>query len=382
MPVAQMLLRTANVAVSAAASATVQLILPPVCGLCDEPICEGQDFCDQCSAGLSINEPVMKTACQRCGAPRPRRHPVAVLSTESNREPSSREKASDPAGGAPDCDRNVPTREPQANEPTCKPSVDAVVEPAACDAAATGRITSAISPERSNFASAGRAEADRIPAVPTPGRPNVSPTSKNTPSQTAQASEPADACPHCQGLDLAFDRVIARWAYQGVVSDAVVAAKYGHQLPLGDALGRRLAEVVVNAIADDPPDVVTYVPSHVSRQFSRGGNGIQAIADAVTRRLSLFSPSVKCRQLLRTTRRIKKQAWLDDQQRRENVRGAFSLKRGYALTGLPKLANRHILLVDDVLTTGATANEVSDVLRRGGARRVTLAVLARAIRTT
>ena len=140
-----------------------------------------------------------------------------------------------------------------------------------------------------------------------------------------------------------------------------------------------------DALTGDPPGLVTFVPSHFSRQVTRGGIGNRAIAEAVARRLSLVSKDskcrkIKCRHVLRTTRRIKKQAWLDDCQRRQNVQGAFAMKRGYALTVFPKLTNRHVLLVDDVLTTGATANEVSRVLFRAGASRVTLAVLARALR--
>jgi predicted amidophosphoribosyltransferase len=124
------------------------------------------------------------------------------------------------------------------------------------------------------------------------------------------------------------------------------------------------------------PDLVTFVPSHVSRQFSRGGNGNQVIAGAVAE--SIDRPH---RVLLKTTRRIKKQAWLDDAGRIENVLGAFSLKKSYAWIRSPDIAKRHVLVVDDVLTTGATANEVARVLRVGDARRVSLAVIARAIRS-
>jgi predicted amidophosphoribosyltransferase len=86
--------------------------------------------------------------------------------------------------------------------------------------------------------------------------------------------------------------------------------------------------------------------------------------------------------LLRTRRRIAKQAWLDDRSRVENVRDAFSLKKSYALFRSPEIAGRHILVIDDVLTTGATANEVARVLRDGGgAQRVSLAVVARAVRS-
>ena len=183
-------------------------------------------------------------------------------------------------------------------------------------------------------------------------------------------------CIHCQGSSFEFDGVATLWSYQDRVCEAVVAAKYAHQTPLGDALGRRLGGRVEAIFAGDLPDFVTFVPSHVTRQFIRGGNGNVAIANAVASTIGR-----PCRKLMRTTRRIDKQAWLDDAQRLENVRDAFSLKNSYALFRSPRIANRHILVVDDVLTTGATANEVARVLRDDGARRVSLAVVARAVRS-
>ncbi len=183
-------------------------------------------------------------------------------------------------------------------------------------------------------------------------------------------------CIHCRKQDFQFDRVVALWAYQDLVCEAVVAAKYPRQAALGDALGHRLAAVVHERLADDLPEVVTYVPSYLTRRVSRGGNGTAVIASAVAHDIGR-----PCRPLLRTTRSIAKQAWLDDPQRLENVRGAFAVKRSYAFSRTPQPPNRHILVVDDVLTTGATANEVARVLRGSGVRRVSLAVVARAIRT-
>ena len=183
-------------------------------------------------------------------------------------------------------------------------------------------------------------------------------------------------CIHCRDQAFHFDRVIALWAYQDLVCEAVVASKYPRQAALGDALGRRLAAIVQNACAADWPDVVTYVPSFLTRRVSRGGNGAAVIASAVARGIGR-----RCRPLLKTTRPIAKQAWLNDQQRLENVGGAFAVKRSYALHRTPQPPNRHILVVDDVLTTGATANEVARVLRVSGVKRVSLAVVARAIRS-
>ena len=199
----------------------------------------------------------------------------------------------------------------------------------------------------------------------------------------APGTEPSSGrvpCAVCQRVRFEFDGVVPMWTYQDAVCGVVVAAKYMSHAPLSRALGRRLALRVdrlasVTPPSAWPPDVVAFVPSHFSRQLSRGGVGIEPVAESVAARLG-----VPCRRLLRMTRRIAKQAWLDDRGRVENVRGAFALKRGYASGGPHGIKGSHVLLVDDVLTTGATTNEVTRVLRDAGVDHVSLAVLARAIR--
>lgn len=194
---------------------------------------------------------------------------------------------------------------------------------------------------------------------------------------------PIGTCGHCTNQTFQFDGVTALWIYQERVRDAVVAAKYPSHAALGDALGRRLGEKLLADSAGDFPDWVTYTPSHLRRQISRGGNGAHLIASAVSRVIRR-----PCRSVLRIKRPIDKQAWLDDAARQENVRDAFAVKKSYALPS-PRglvgqsrgLSGRHVLLVDDVLTTGATANEVARMIRVAGARRVSLAVVARAVRS-
>jgi competence protein ComFC len=183
-------------------------------------------------------------------------------------------------------------------------------------------------------------------------------------------------CHHCQKESYEFDEVVVLWPYQDRLCEIVVASKYSSRVALADAIGKRLGMKVVGAMGECRPDFVVNVPSHLTRQAVRGGTSTQAIAMGVARILD-----VRYREILKMTRRVEKQAWLDDHQRVENVRDAFAVKRRFAFRGLPDLTDRHILLVDDVLTTGATASEVSRILRAGGARRVTLAVVARALRS-
>ena len=111
--------------------------------------------------------------------------------------------------------------------------------------------------------------------------------------------DPIAKCAHCRDLDLPFDRVVTCWAYQGAVCDVIVTAKYAHQAPLGDALGRRLGARVYEQLAGDLPSIVTFVPSHYSRQLMRGGIGNLAIAEGLAKRLSTESgaPSVRPRTM-------------------------------------------------------------------------------------
>ncbi len=187
----------------------------------------------------------------------------------------------------------------------------------------------------------------------------------------------ADHCGHCQGVDLAFDRVVPLSTYHGAMTEAVVAAKSPRNAALASQLGRLLANQLKHSLTNSPPDLVTWVPSHLFRKIQRrGAPGVELMARQVGQRLQIPSAS-----LVRTVRYVRKQALLDDKSRLLNVRDAFALRKSYAWRGLPKLCDRHILLVDDVLTTGSTASEIAKVLKEAGASQVSLAVLARAVRS-
>ncbi len=187
-------------------------------------------------------------------------------------------------------------------------------------------------------------------------------------------------CPQCRDKTFQFQEIVAMWHYHGKVCDAVIAAKYVRRSALAAALGRRLGECVAaryglkNDDTASPINQTTFVPSYFTRQLLRGGIGIRSVADAVASILG-----VTCRPLLKTVRQIAKQALLDDEQRLKNVRDAFKVKNRYALLS-PDLTGQHILLVDDVYTSGATLNEAARVLREAGAARVTACVIARTVR--
>ncbi len=184
------------------------------------------------------------------------------------------------------------------------------------------------------------------------------------------------ACGRCKSWTFHFDRAMAAGVYQGAMAEAVIASKSPRNFALASQLGRWLALQTQPFDLQPSPDLVTWVPAHIFRKMQRKGTpGVELMAHQVAKKMK-----VPALALLRTVRYARKQAMLDDKSRLLNVRGAFALKKSYAWRGLPNLRDRHILLVDDVLTTGATASEIAKVLKQAGASQVTLAVLARAVR--
>ena len=136
------------------------------------------------------------------------------------------------------------------------------------------------------------------------------------------------------------------------------------------AAGRALAGLLYGRLLDvcpDRPDLIVPVPLHRFRLLRRGFNQAFEIAHHIARQLEAPLPAHD----LRRTRPTPAQTGLDAAQRRRNLRGAFTW-RGRSLAG------SHVALVDDVMTTGTTVRECTRVLRKAGAERVDIWVLARA----
>jgi ComF family protein len=129
---------------------------------------------------------------------------------------------------------------------------------------------------------------------------------------------------------------------------------------LVDQRGERLASLTI--------DVVVPIPMHWTRRLWRGVNNPDFLARTVSQRLRL--PCAP--HLLRMRRRTQPQTGLTANGRLVNVRGAFRAPPH------PDLAGSRVLLIDDVMTTGATAAEAARTLRRAGVAEVAIAVLARA----
>lgn len=171
-------------------------------------------------------------------------------------------------------------------------------------------------------------------------------------------------CGACLKRPPAFDRTEAALVYRFPADRMIPRLKYHGQLALAPALGACLAERVAAA---PRPDLVIPMPLHPARIRDRGFNHATEIARSVSRRLGLPLDLDSCRRVRDTP----PQQGLKHDARRRNVRGAFACSA--SLTGA------RIAIVDDVMTTGTSLDELAAALKRAGAAEVSCWVVARAL---
>ena len=179
---------------------------------------------------------------------------------------------------------------------------------------------------------------------------------------------PPDSCGRCRSADLKFDGVIPLGSYQDGLRKAVLRMKRASERPLSVAMGRLFCIRHGDRVIDLQPDAILPIPMFWGREVFRGTNTASVLAQTISQELGLPLAD----RLVSRWRNTLPQADLRPPQRFRNVRGAFRLQAGYDLVG------QRLLLVDDILTTGATCSEVAGLLKRAGGTMVAAAVLARA----
>lgn len=191
-------------------------------------------------------------------------------------------------------------------------------------------------------------------------------------SRCESSDDVAPICDQClhDPMHPAIDRMICCFAYHDLVSRAVVSSKYASRTGLIHSFAIELAKLVSH-VGTPPPNFLTFVPSNFLRRLSRGGCSTERLSSMLASQLF-----IRHRSTVRVTRRIEKQAWLEDDERQKNVAGAFEIRPRASR----HLEGRHVGIVDDVVTTGATAGEIARVLKQAGAREVTVLAVARTIR--
>jgi ComF family protein len=182
----------------------------------------------------------------------------------------------------------------------------------------------------------------------------------------------AFVCPTCVNDEwggYAFERVRSWAVYEGALVRAVLLLKFENIDPLGKLFAGWLAQVAADGGPAFEADVVVPVPLHRQRERERGYNQAALIAKPLAKRLGLPYKSV----LLTRIRPRPDKHLLSYEERWESVRGAFATPPG------SQVDNLRVLLVDDVMTSGATLDSCAKTLREAGARSVIGLTVARAI---
>ena len=163
-----------------------------------------------------------------------------------------------------------------------------------------------------------------------------------------------------------LDSFTAVWYYKGKVRDGILNLKFHYRVDLAAPFGRALAMKLLREHPGDF-DCIAWAPVSSLRKFRRGYDQAELLARTVGRELGL-----PVERLLKKRRNTRAQSRLTKEQRRANVLGAYVCVNADAVRG------KRILLIDDVFTTGATAQECARVLLTAGARSVSCAVVASA----
>lgn len=172
-------------------------------------------------------------------------------------------------------------------------------------------------------------------------------------------------CTRCFPHAPAFDSCVVGCVYRYPVDRMIKRLKYQARLDLVHALSRPLIERIRREVAV-VPDCLVPVPLHRSRQRRRGFNQAREIAGALSRSLSLQADD----RLVRRHKASAQQYGLRRESRAKNVMGVFSI--------VGSMSYKRIAVVDDILTTGATANELARLLKDNGAESVQIWCLAHA----
>jgi ComF family protein len=170
-------------------------------------------------------------------------------------------------------------------------------------------------------------------------------------------------CSLCRLGLTGFDTFYTFGSYEQTLRELIHLFKYSGIRPLARPLGALIARAIPR---EHRFDAIIPMPLHWKKRWSRGYNQSELLAQEVARRWG-----VPVKRVVRRVKPTAPQAGLTNSKRRLNVQGAFAVKKNINIKGL------RVLLIDDVLTTGATAGACARVLKRAGASHVAVAAIAR-----
>ena len=176
-----------------------------------------------------------------------------------------------------------------------------------------------------------------------------------------------EGCPECMAQAFGFDGAFRMAPYEGLLRETILRVKSGTGEDLAEVIGviwaRRMAERLVLL----QPNIVIPVPLHWTRRWQRGFNQSEVFARCLAKELAIACRPRALRRLRATPKQTEQSSGT---ARRDNVKHAFQARAGLDLTG------QTVLLVDDVLTSGATASEAARALRGQKPKAVHVVVLA------
>lgn len=177
------------------------------------------------------------------------------------------------------------------------------------------------------------------------------------------------SCAQCTRHLPAFDEVAAPWLYQFPIDSLITRFKHQGNWPMGRLMAQLLGQFLQHRFDENlpRPDFLLPIPLATKRLRQRGYNQAGMLADWLGAQLQLPIED----RLVNRTLETPAQQGLDAKARKRNLRGAF------VLVDEEKIKHKHIALVDDVLTTGSTADVIARLLIKAGARRVDVYCLAR-----
>ena len=179
-----------------------------------------------------------------------------------------------------------------------------------------------------------------------------------------------DGCWECRQQEFRFSQTVVLGHYTGPLRSLILDMKQERDGILATNMARLFLKTRESELRRIAPELVVPVPMHYVRRFLRGTNNPVFFAKEIAHALHIPVST----RIVRRTRYTKPQFHLKPRQRFNNVKNAF------AFVGRKNLiVGKRVLIVDDIMTTGATCNEVARVLREAGAASVAVAVFARAM---
>jgi ComF family protein len=179
------------------------------------------------------------------------------------------------------------------------------------------------------------------------------------------AESESELCGKCQSKQPYYDASFAPFLYEPPISKLIQAIKFNGKIKYAHLLGELMAKEIL--ARDMPlPELIIPVPLHPARQRKRGFNQVIELSRPIARLTGIaLAPDLVVR-----SQNTLAQSRLKASQRLSNIRGAFALVK--------KPNNKHIAIMDDVVTTGSTVNELARILKSTGAHTLEVWSLARA----